>query len=156
FEDALSAVGLAVDGVHNFEEALRGVLIAEVLKVDAHPSRDGLRLVTIRTRKSDALPTLGSIPPRVQEVRPPEQVTVVCGASNVPDPGWLVVFAGLGIKLPGVDFVLSSRKIGGVVSEGMLCSEAELGLADGSEGILTYAPGSFEPGTRFIDAFPEA
>src|SRR5690606_38313931 len=61
-----------------------------------------------------------------------------------------------GIKLPGVDFVLSSRKIGGVVSEGMLCSEAELGLADGSEGILTYAPGSFEPGTRFIDAFPEA
>jgi phenylalanyl-tRNA synthetase beta chain len=156
FEDALSAVGLAVDGVNNYAEALRQVLLVEVIKVEGHPSRDGLRLVTIRTRKGDVLPTLGSIPPRAQEVRPPEQVTVVCGASNVPEPGWLVVFAGLGVKLPGVDFMLSSRKIGGVLSEGMLCSEAELGLADSSEGILTYPPGSFDPGTRFIDAFPEA
>src|SRR5690606_17172604 len=67
FEDALSAVGLAVDGVHNYAEALREVLLVEVLKVEPHPSRDGLRLVTIRTRGSETVPTLGSIPPRVHE-----------------------------------------------------------------------------------------
>jgi phenylalanyl-tRNA synthetase beta chain len=155
-EEALTAVGLAVDGVQNHAEALRRVVLAEVLKIEPHPSRDNLQLVTIRARGKDAIPTLGSIPPRMSEERLPEEITVVCGAKNVPPKGHLVVFAGLGIKLPGVDFVLTSRKIGGVVSEGMLCSEAELGLADSSDGILTYRPGTFLPGTRFIDAFPEA
>jgi phenylalanyl-tRNA synthetase beta chain len=67
-----------------------------------------------------------------------------------------VVFAGLGVKLPGVDFVLSRRDIGGVVSEGMLCSEAELGLADSSAGILTFPARAFESGARYIDVFPES
>ncbi len=155
-EEALTAVGLAVDGTFDHGEALRNVVLAEVLRIEAHPSRESLRLVTIRARGKETMPTYGSIPPKLAEQRLPEELTVVCGAKNVPEPGGMVVFAGLGTKLPGVDFVLSSRKIGGIVSEGMLCSESELGLADSSEGILTYEPGAFQPGTRFLDAFPEA
>src|SRR5690606_25519814 len=45
---------------------------------------------------------------------------------------------------------------GGIVSEGMLCSEEELGLAPLAEGILTFAPGTFQPGTPFYTAFPYA
>lgn len=154
--EVLTALGLAVDGVRNYESALRFVVLAEVKAIAAHPSRDGLRLVTIVTRKGPEQPGLGSLPPSKPGAEAPEELTVVCGAKNVPEPGGMVVFAGLGIKLPGVDFVLSRRDIGGVVSEGMLCSEAELGLADRSDGILTYPAGSYPAGTRFIDAFPEA
>ncbi|HSC89116.1 MAG TPA: hypothetical protein VLC09_17660, partial [Polyangiaceae bacterium] len=123
--DALSAVGLAVDGIADYECALRPLLIVEVLEVAPHPARPALQLVTVRTRADDAgappSGPRGSLAP-VPERELPARVTVVCGASNVPAPGGLVVLAGLGAKLPGVDFVLTRRDIGGVFSEGMLCS----------------------------------
>lgn len=155
-EDALTAVGLAVDSVVDHESALRPLVLAEVVSVAPHPGRDSLQLVTVRAQSASLVTPVGSLPPRQVPQSLPALLTVVCGAKNVPSPGGLVVLAGLGVKLPGVDFVLSRRDIGGVVSEGMLCSESELGLSDTSSGILTYPPGAFEPGTRFIDAFPEA
>lgn len=155
-EDALTAVGLAVDGVTNHGASLENVILAAVRKIEPHPSRDGLRLVTVRTRDAAPSLTLGSQPPRKGAKAFPETLTVVCGAKNVPDPGGLVVLAGAGTKLPGLDFVLSRREIGGIFSDGMLCSEAELGLTDSSEGILVYPEGAFPVGTLLIDAFPEA
>jgi phenylalanyl-tRNA synthetase beta chain len=134
--DLLSGVGLAVDGVHRLGEALESLRLASVQKIVPHPSRTGLRLVTVSTG-------------------PGAEHTVVCGAKNVPESG-LVVLAGLGTKLPGVSFTLTARDIGGVVSEGMLCSEAELGLAETSDGILTFPLGVCEPGTPFLEACPEA
>ncbi len=154
--EALTSLGLAVDGVKDHAEALRPVVIAEVVEVAPHPSRDGLRLVTIKMGKPAHLSVGSSLPPALPGSQHPQQLTVVCGAKNVPAPGGLVAFAGLGVKLPGVDFVLTRRDIGGVVSEGMLCSETELGLAESSEGILTFPAGSLESGARFIDVFPEA
>ncbi len=154
--DALTAVGLAVDGLVNHEDALRPVVLVEVLKIEPHPSRDTLNLVTVRTREAQGTEFISSIPPTKPGLKSPEQLTVVCGAKNLPPIGGMVVFAGLGVKLPGVDFELSKREIGGIVSEGMLCSESELGLAESSQGILTYPAGAFPVGTRFIDAFPEA
>ncbi len=155
--DALTGVGLAVDGIEDHSKALRPVILAEVLSIAPHPQRDTLQLVTLRTRQSAPREPMGSMPPSSRAAHtPPDELTVVCGAKNVPAPGGLVVFAGLGVKLPGVDFVLGRRDIGGFVSEGMLCSEAELGLAESAQGILTFEPGAFEPGTRFLDAFPES
>ncbi|HXS17762.1 MAG TPA: phenylalanine--tRNA ligase subunit beta, partial [Polyangiaceae bacterium] len=154
--EALTSLGLAVDGVKDHGEALRPVVIAEVVDVAPHPNRDGLRLVSIKIGKAAHSSFGSSLPPTLPGAQLPQELTVVCGAKNVPAPGGLVVFAGLGVKLPGVDFVLTRRDIGGVVSEGMLCSEAELGLAESSEGILTFPSGSFASGARFIDAFPEA
>lgn len=157
--EALSAVGLAVDGIVDHESALRPVLLASVVAVAKHPTRENLSLVTIRTTAEASSGPMASLPPslpgsRIQ--RPSEELTVVCGAKNVPPPGHLVVFAGLGAKLPGVDFVLAPRDIGGVPSEGMLCSEAELGLAPESDGLFVLPPGAATAGTRFIDVFPEA
>src|SRR5690606_12595374 len=48
------------------------------------------------------------------------------------------------------------RELGGVVSEGMLCSEEELGLAESADGILSFPAATFEPGTGFYEAFPHA
>jgi phenylalanyl-tRNA synthetase beta chain len=128
--------GLAVDGVRTFGAGLEAILVVKVLAKAPHPKRASLNLVTIDR---------GGV----------EQV-VVCGASNVPAPGGLVVLAPLGTRLPGMDGPLTPKDIGGVMSEGMLCSETELGLAESADGILILPADSAAPGTRFSDAFPAA
>jgi len=155
--EALSAIGLAVDGVTDLRSALRPVVVATVERVEAHPTRANLSLVTVRLHGGEGpVPPSGSLPPSREMLRgSPDLSTVVCGASNVPAPGGQVLHAGVGSRLPGVDFVIAPRDIGGVRSEGMLCSEAELGLAAESAGIWTAPPGSFPAGTRLIDALPE-
>ena len=64
---------------------------------------------------------------------------VVCGASNFA-VGDLVPFALPGASLPG-GFQIATRTTYGRTSDGMICSEAELGTADSSEGILVLAEG---------------
>lgn len=128
--------GLAVDGVRTFGAGLESIVVVRVLAKEPHPKRATLNLVTVDR---------GGVEQRV-----------VCGASNVPAPGGLVVLAPLGAQLPGMDGPLTPKEIGGVLSEGMLCSETELGLAESADGILILPEGSAAPGARFIDAFPAA
>src|SRR3954469_16227494 len=128
--------GLAVDGVRPFGAGLESIVVARVLAKEPHPKRASLNLVTVDR---------GGVEQRV-----------VCGATNVPAPGGLVVLAPLGATLPGMDAPLAPREIGGVLSEGMLCSETELGLAESADGILILPEGAAPPGTRFVDAFPAA
>jgi phenylalanyl-tRNA synthetase beta chain len=132
----LGEAGLAVDGVRPFGAGLEALLVVQVLAKEPHPKRASLNLVTIDR---------GGLEQRV-----------VCGAANVPAAGGLVVLAPLGSKLPGMSEPLTPREIGGVLSEGMLCSETELGLAESADGILILPAGSATPGTRFVDAFPAA
>ncbi len=134
--EKLTDLGLELEEVLEFGLGLESLVIAEVVKIEKHPARDRLSLVTV---------DVGS-----------QQQTVVCGATNVPPPGGLVVLAPLGTYLPAIDLKLEPRKLGGVVSEGMLCSETELGLGAESEGILTFAAERFAAGTPFLKAFPEA
>src|SRR5262249_48047473 len=72
----------------------------------------------------------------------------------------LVALAPLGTHLPARGLTIGAREIGGVTSEGMLCSEAEMGLlppgAGGDEGILVLDAGSAQPGTSFLKAAPAA
>lgn len=59
---------------------------------------------------------------------------IVCGAKNV-GIDKIVVLSKIGAILPnGMQII--PRKVGGFVSDGMLCSEKELGLASESNGIL--------------------
>ncbi len=133
--ERLTRGGLEVESVEEFGVATSTVSVAEVVGVEPHPTRDKLRLVTVRS---------GDGPARV-----------VCGAANVPAPGGRVALATLGTSLPAVGLTLEPRDIGGVTSAGMLCSERELGLAAESEGILIL-PGDAAVGTRLCDAVPSA
>ena len=134
--DRLTSIGLAVDAVANFGAQLRSLQVVAVRGVTAHPKRDQLRLVDVDRGGGT-----------VQRV--------VCGAPNVPAPSGLVALAPVGSQLPGFDTPLAAREIGGVVSEGMLCSEAELGVADKSEGLYILPADSAAPGCRVTDIIPE-
>jgi phenylalanyl-tRNA synthetase beta chain len=104
-----------VEDVITEREHLEKIVVAEILSFEKHPEADKLNLVTFRISDTD--------------IR-----KVVCGASNV-KVGIKIPFAPLGVKLPN-GLVLEAKKIRGVLSEGMLCSEEELGFADESEGIM--------------------
>jgi phenylalanyl-tRNA synthetase beta chain len=134
--ERLSAAGIAVDAVTSFGAALGEVRVARVTAIEPHPKRTGLRLVTVDHGTGSQ--------------------KVVCGASNVPEPPGLVVLAPLGAKLPVLPEPLARREIGGVPSEGMLVSEAELGITESSDGILVFPAGSVEPGRTLAEVAPGA
>src|SRR5690349_23243800 len=115
----LTSAGLEVDAIHEHGTSLEHVVVAEVRSIRPHPKRDKLRLVTVFDGDSE------------QEV--------VCGAPNVPAPGGRVALAQLGAKLPG-GVEIAERELGGVVSRGMLCSERELAVGTGEDGILVLDP----------------
>jgi phenylalanyl-tRNA synthetase beta chain len=77
-----------------------------------------------------------------------DPLTIVCGAPNVA-VGLKVVVATIGTTLypePDKSFKIKESKIRGQVSQGMLCSEDELGLGEGHDGIMEL-PESVEAGT---------
>ncbi|NUP08500.1 MAG: phenylalanine--tRNA ligase subunit beta [Polyangiaceae bacterium] len=130
--------GLEVEGTSSYGAASRSVVVAKVVSIEPHPSKAKLSLVT------------------VEAGRGPERV--VCGAPNVPAPGGLVVLARLGTHLPAKGLTLEPREIAGVRSEGMLCSEAELGLriSGGEGGILILPEGTGTVGQPLSEALPSS
>ena len=113
-EALLASLGHEVEGIEILERPFTGVEVARVESIRAHPDADKIRLVTVERGSG------------TQEV--------VCGAWNF-DEGDVVTLATVGAVLPG-GFEIGAREIRGVVSEGMICSERELGLGDDHEGIL--------------------
>lgn len=129
FGDALTALGLEVEGVESTGRGLEAIIVGRVESLGPHPKADKLRLVTIFDGKN--------------------KVPVVCGAPNVPDPGGLVAFAPVGTTMPG-GLEIGARAIRGEQSEGMICSEAELEIGSDDDGILVL-PSDWTPGDRLID-----
>jgi phenylalanyl-tRNA synthetase beta chain len=117
--DRLSNLGLEVEGIVEMDVPFSGVIVSRVAETRPHPSADKLQLVTVATGAED------------QEV--------VCGAWNFA-VGDLVPLATVGARLSG-GLEVGERSIRGVVSKGMICSEAELGLGDDASGILVLEPG---------------
>ncbi len=132
----LTSAGLEVEAISEFGSGAEACVLAWVVSSRPHPSKSGLKLVTVDRGGG------------VQEV--------VCGAPNVPDAGAVVVLAPLGAHLPAKGMTIARRDIGGVASEGMLCSEAELGLSDDASGIIAFPAGFAEPGAKLVDVIPEA
>ncbi|MFD8250723.1 phenylalanine--tRNA ligase subunit beta [Nocardia sp. NPDC059691] len=78
------------------------------------------------------------------DIGKPELQEIICGARNF-QVGDLVVVVLPGGVLPG-GFEITSRKTYGHVSNGMICSVAELGIGKDHSGILVLEPGTAEPG----------
>jgi phenylalanyl-tRNA synthetase beta chain len=135
--ERLTHAGLEVESMRELGPGQEPIVVAEVRRIEPHPSRSGLRLVTVNRGGGN-------------------EQRVVCGADNVPEPGGQVLLAPLGTVLPAIGITLGAREIAGVSSEGMLVSESELGLAEESAGIIVFEPKTHEPGTAMHAAEPES
>ncbi|GMR05102.1 MAG: phenylalanine--tRNA ligase subunit beta [Thermodesulfobacteriota bacterium] len=112
--ELLTMSGCEVDSVTDLSAGIKGVVTAVVEGIEPHPNADKLKLCRVRAGKN--------------------VYSIICGAANMKE-GDGVALALDGAVLPG-GVKIKRVKIRGVQSEGMMCSEAELGLKDSSEGIL--------------------
>src|SRR5437879_2875560 len=116
--DRLVNGGIEVAAISPVVEGLSGVVIAEIEAIER-----------------DLGPTPAGHQNRLCRVRLPDRTfSVICGAPNA-TPGLRTAFAPPGATLPPGGAVKAVR-IRGVGSEGILCSERELGLSEDHGGIL--------------------
>ncbi len=134
--EALTDLGLEVEGVEDPAEALGAFRICRVIEAVQHPNADRLRLCRVETYPDG-------------EGGRTEEVQVVCGAPNA-RTALVGVFAPVGAYVPGIDLTLKAGKIRDVESNGMLCSERELLISDDHDGIIDL-PADAPLGARFID-----
>ncbi|MGA9362916.1 MAG: phenylalanine--tRNA ligase subunit beta [Bacteroidota bacterium] len=118
----LTMAGLEVESVEDLGAKYDRFVVGQVLDVKKHPSADRLTVCKVDVGK--------------------QRLDIVCGAPNVAI-GQKVPIGLVGAVIPrnqhdpeGMPFVLELVKIRGVESNGMICSEYELGLGGDTEGIL--------------------
>jgi phenylalanyl-tRNA synthetase beta chain len=132
--DALTRIGLEVEGVHNPGDALKAFRVAKVLSAERHPQADKLQVLSV-----DAGADLNNGGP----------LQVVCGAPNA-RAGLVGVFGAPGAYVPGLDVTLKVAAIRGVESNGMMCSTRELELGEDHDGIIEL-PADAPVGMPFPD-----
>lgn len=124
----LTMAGLEVESVEVLGAGLDDIRVAQVLDVEPHP--DAARLRVCRVDAGEGI------------------VQIVCGAPNV-RPGLRAALAPVGSRLPD-GRIIGEALLRGVVSQGMLCSAAELGLSDDASGLLEL-PERAEPGQSLAE-----
>ncbi len=128
--EALTEIGLVVDGVSVVGSSWDGIVVAEVLGLRPHPKADRIQLVDVDAGDGEPL-------------------QICCGAFNMA-VGDLVPLATVGTVMPG-GLEIARRQMRGEWSNGMLCSAAELGVAEDAEGIHILEAG-LTPGQPLVDA----
>lgn len=128
--EALDALGLAVEGVHEVGRSVAGVVTARVLRTERHP--DAAKVHRVYVDAGDGV-----------------ERHVWCGAFNM-SAGDVVPLATLGTEMPDGRRI-ERRGILGIDSEGMLCSADELGISDDHSGILLL-PSDTPLGVPYGDA----
>ena len=136
--DILTNLGLEVEKILPFESVkggLTGVVAGKVLKCEKHPNADRLKVTSI---------DLGNN----------ETSEIVCGAPNIME-GQIVPVAKVGSKIytsGGDEIKIKKSKIRGVVSNGMVCAEDEIGLGESHDGIMVL-DSKIKPGTPISEVF---
>jgi phenylalanyl-tRNA synthetase beta chain len=113
--DAMTMAGLEVEEVHDPIAALAPFTVAKIVSAERHPNADRLQVCQVET--VDGLKE------------------IVCGAPNA-RAGLTTIYAPIGAYVPGLGVTLVEKPVRGVVSNGMLCSAAELEQPGESDGIL--------------------
>ncbi len=113
--DAMTMAGLEVEHWEDPADKLKAFSVAKIISAERHPNADRLQVCQVETFEGTK--------------------EIVCGAPNA-RPGLTTVYAPLGTYIPGSGITLEPRAVRGVVSNGMLCSAAELETAEESDGIL--------------------
>ena len=128
----LTSIGLEVENLENPKDQLSNFIVSKIVDIKKHPNADKLSICNVFDGK--------------------KKLEIVCGASNA-KKNLTTVLAPVGsIIKPNTseEFIIKSSKIRGVESNGMLCSEQELGLSENSEGIIELDK-KYQPGHSFSD-----
>ncbi|MGR3913208.1 MAG: phenylalanine--tRNA ligase subunit beta [Gammaproteobacteria bacterium] len=120
--ERLTLGGLEVTAVTAAGPALQRVVVGEILRRMPHPNSPALAICEVDAGRRAPL-------------------RIVCGAANA-IAGCKAPLAGLGAQLPGAGGKISAKTIGGVTSQGMLCSGKELGLEEHSDGLMLLDAGA--------------
>lgn len=107
FADKMTMTGSKVEAVENLGEEVEGVFVGKILQIDPHPNADKLIITKVDVKD--------------------KVVQIVTGAKNVKVGDYIPV-ALEGAKLP-MGVKIKKGKLRGEVSEGMMCSAQELGIA---------------------------
>jgi len=133
----LTEIDLKLEEIHGGADFVGPLVIGRILSVEKEEQKNGKTInwcrVDVGSDHNDADNGRG----------------IVCGAHNFVE-GDLVVVSLPGAVLPG-GFKIAARKTYGHVSDGMICSSAELGLAGDASGIIVLDPGSAEVGDDAIE-----
>ena len=128
--EALTKVGLEVEGVEDPTEKLGAFRIARVLSAAPHPQADKLQILSVDAGDGEPL-------------------QIVCGAPNA-RAGLVGVLGRPGDYVPGLDVTLKVAAIRGVESRGMMCSMRELELGESHDGIIEL-PADAPLGAVYVD-----
>jgi phenylalanyl-tRNA synthetase beta chain len=128
---AFESLGHEVDAWERVETRFSDVVIGKVLDVGAHPNADKVRVTRV---------DVGD-----------EVLDIICGAWNF-EAGAIVPVAKPGAVLQG-DFKITQRKIRGVTSNGMICSESELEIGEDADGIMVLDTDYPDAAERLGDDF---
>ncbi len=125
----LTMAGMEVEEVEYLGEGLQNIIIGKIEKIEEHPDADKLVICTVNIGK--------------------KYMQIVTGAPNVGE-GQKVPVAPAGVCLPG-GMLIEETTLRGKLSEGMICSEDELGLIDErAEGIMVLDEKA-EIGQKFVE-----
>jgi len=136
--EILTNLGLEVEKLSLFESVkggLNGVVAGKVLECGKHPDADRLKVTSIDLGNNE-----------ISEI--------VCGAPNI-EKGQIVPVAKVGCKIytsDGTEIKIKKSKIRGVVSNGMVCAEDEIGLGQSHDGIMIL-DSNIKPGTPISEVF---
>lgn len=129
--EAMTMAGLEVEEVIDAGSKLAPFTVAKIVEAVQHPNADKLRVCQVDTVDG--------------------RKEIVCGAPNA-RPGLTTIYAPIGATIPANGMVLVEKPVRGVVSNGMLCSGAELELDTDADGILELSD-DLQVGTPAAEVF---
>lgn len=136
FCDRLDLTGTGVEGVEIAGTTYDKVVVGQIVEKKAHPDSDHMWVCQVSVGENN----LG-------KDGKPEPLQIVCGAQNF-NEGDKIPVALVGAEFG--DFKIKKSKLRGVVSNGMNCSERELGLGSDHDGIMIL-PEDAPVGMAFAD-----
>lgn len=136
FCDRLDLTGTGVEGVEIAGATYDKVVVGQIVEKKAHPDSDHMWVCQVSVGEN----YLG-------KDGKPEPLQIVCGAQNF-NEGDKIPVALVGAEFG--DFKIKKSKLRGVVSNGMNCSERELGLGSDHDGIMIL-PADAPVGEPFAD-----
>ena len=134
----LTIIGLEVESISEIG-IISGVIVGEIQKISKHPNADTLQIVIVFDGAN--------------------KYKIICGAPNI-RVGQKIFFATPGTKLPDENspekfYLIKESKIRGELSQGMICSEKELGIGGDHTGILNLESDAVI-GTKIEDLIGDA